>query len=71
MTALLENKVHEMEEAGLVEITSSSWNSPILCIKKKDNSIRVVNNYSSGLNDQLLWNRFPTISMRALFKRRH
>ena len=67
--AALELKINELEKAGILEICSSPWNSPVMVIKKKDNSFRIVNNYATGLNDKLLQSHFPTLPMRSLFQR--
>ena len=68
---LLEIKVNELIEAGILEKTSSSWNSPCIGIKKRGGKqIRLVNNYSSpkdtGVNARLTTTRFPIPSIRNL-----
>ena len=37
----LEIKIREMINAGILERSSSAWNSPVLGIKKKNNQIRL------------------------------
>ena len=54
---------------GILEKTSSPYNSPVMGVLKKDKSVRLVNNYATknGLNSRLLESRFPVVSMRLLF----
>ena len=67
---LLEAKVTEMIESGILEKTSSSWNSPCLGIKKKGGGIRLVNNFSApkdlSVNARLSTTNFPIPSIRNL-----
>ena len=51
---------------GILEPCSSSWNSPCLAIKKKNGDVRLVNNYSAGLNQRLLMTNYPIPPLRAL-----
>ena len=62
----LEQKCDEMVEQGILEPCSSSWNSPCMGIKKKNGDVRLVNNYSSGLNQRLLMTNYPIPPLRYL-----
>ena len=50
MRHALEEKIQEMLNLGILEKYSSQFNSPIMGILKADKSIRMVHNYSAGLN---------------------
>lgn len=67
VSKLIQEKVEEMKSAFIVERCNSAWNSPVLSIRKKSGSIRLVNNYSSALNQRLLAGHFPLTPMRVLF----
>ena len=67
VSKLIQDKVEEMKSALIVERCNSAWNSPVLSIRKKGGSIRLVNNYSSALNQRLLSGHFPLTPMRVLF----
>ena len=63
----LEIKIREMINAGILERSSSAWNSPVLGIKKKNNQIRLVNNFKTGVNNMLQKSCFPIVAVRHLF----
>ena len=65
---LLQAKIDDMKSAGILESANSAWNSPVLSVKKKCGNLRVVNNFSSALNQRLLSGHFPLTPMRVLFK---
>ena len=67
MAHALEQKIQEMLKMGILEKTSSQYNSPIMGILKADKSIRMVHNYSAGLNQRLVTSKFPVIGTRVLF----
>ena len=67
----IESKLTEMQESGLLEETCSPYNSPVLFILKPNNTLRCVNNYSSGddsINQRLIMPRFPTVTVRVLLQ---
>jgi len=46
MRDAVENELGKMEENGLIEIdTETKYNSPLVIVRKKDNGIRLVNNF--------------------------
>ena len=55
-----------MQKSGILETCSSAWNSPALAIKKKDGKIRLVNNYSTGVNERLVCTNYPIPPIRSL-----
>lgn len=63
----LEIKINEMIKSGILERSSSAWNSPVLGIKKKNNQIRLVNNFKTGVNQMLHKSSFPIVAVRHLF----
>ena len=64
--AKLEEKCREMQEGGILETCSSAWNSPALAIRKKDGKYRLVNNYSTGVNERLVQTNYPIPPIRSL-----
>ncbi|CBY36341.1 unnamed protein product [Oikopleura dioica] len=67
----VEKKLKEMISAGILETTISAWNSPLLVVKKKDNTLRIVNNFSArgkvgSVNENLLLPRFPLLPIRSI-----
>ena len=62
----LAEKCREMQESGILETCSSAWNSPALAIKKKNGQIRLVNNYSTGVNERLVCTNYPIPPIRSL-----
>ena len=69
--AALTTKITELTDNGILEPTSSPWNTPVLGIKKGDGSYRMVNNFSghNSLNERLIRTVYPIIPMRTLFSR--
>jgi len=59
-----------LKEAGIIEPSCSAWNSPVLFVKKKDDSIRVVNNYSAcgdrSVNSRLIIPKYPSLPIRSV-----
>jgi hypothetical protein len=41
----VEKELNEMEERGIIEKSTSEWASPIVLVRKKDNSIRMCVDY--------------------------
>ena len=62
----LDAKCGELQNAGILEECSSPWNTPCLAIRKKDKSLRLVNNLSCGLNQRLTCSTFPIPPIRTL-----
>ena len=62
----LDAKCGELQNAGILEECSSPWNTPCLAIRKKDKSLRLVNNFSCGLNQRLTCSTFPIPPIRTL-----
>lgn len=70
MLTNVETKLKELKDAGIIEECCSAWNSPVLFIKKKDDSIRVVNNYSApkdkSVNSRLIVPKYPSLPIRSV-----
>ena len=70
MQEKVEKKLNELKEAGIIEPSCSAWNSPVLFVKKKDDSIRVVNNYSAcgdrSVNSRLIIPKYPSLPIRSV-----
>jgi len=70
MQESVEKKLNELKKSGIIEPSCSAWNSPVLFVKKKDNSIRVVNNYSAGgdksVNSRLIIPKYPSLPIRSV-----
>ena len=70
MQESVEKKLKELKDSGIIEPSCSAWNSPVLFVKKKDNSIRVVNNYSASgeksVNSRLIIPKYPSFRARYL-----
>ena len=70
MQESVEKKLNELKDSGIIEPSCSAWNSPVLFVKKKDNSIRVVNNYSASgdksVNSRLIIPKYPSLPIRSV-----
>jgi len=70
MQESVEKKLKELKDSGIIEPCCSAWNSPVLFVKKKDNSIRVVNNYSASgdnsVNSRLIIPKYPSLPIRSV-----
>ena len=62
----INSKIEDLKHSLVLESANSAWNLPLLCVLKKNGSLRVVNNFSSNLNSRLLQGRYPIIPMRVL-----
>ena len=47
MIDAINEEIDKLEKAGFVELSISPFAAPTVCIKKKDGSLRLVNNYRS------------------------
>ena len=64
----LDDKIQCMINDDLLEETCSAYSSPCMVIRKKDGSLRLINNYSTkdGVNSKLLVTKVPVITTRLL-----
>ena len=59
--------IDEMVSNGILEPTASPWNSPVLCIKKKESGkFRIVNNYAGTVNRRLIPTNYPIVGIRTI-----
>ena len=65
----LDLKIENMEKFGILQKTTSPWNSPILTVKKKTGGLRVVNNYSANVNKRLICSHFPISHLRVILRK--
>ena len=65
----LDSKIANMEKFGILQRTTSPWNSPILTVKKKNGGLRVVNNYSANVNKRLICSHFPITPLRTILRK--
>ena len=68
LSKALNRKIEELKEAGILERSNSPWNSPVLVVKKRSGDLRLVNNYSAGVNARLLCGHYPIAPIRVLFQ---
>ena len=61
----VENQVQEMLKNGIIRPSSSPWNSPIILVKKKDNSMRFVCDFR-GLNNVTKKDTYPLPHIRDI-----
>ena len=62
----VENLIVDLEEKGIIQKSTSPWNSPIVAIRKKDGSVRLCIDYRR-LNSITKRPIYPMPSMRELF----
>ena len=65
----LDSKIKNMEKFGILQKTTSPWNSPILTVKKKSGGLRVVNNFSANVNKRLICSHFPISPLRVILRK--
>lgn len=53
LRSAVEEKLKEMEERGIIERTTSQYSSPLVVIKKKDNTVRICLD-ARGINEKLI-----------------
>ena len=63
----LDAKIEEMKAGLILEPSNSAWNSPLICVTKRDKTLRLVHNYSSDLNSRLLTGHYPLAPIRVIF----
>ena len=61
----VESQVQEMLENGIIRRSSSPWNSPIILVKKKDNTMRFVCDFR-GLNNVTKKDTYPLPHIRDI-----
>ena len=61
-------QIKEMLDNGIIRPSSSPWNSPIILVKKKDNSTRFVCDFR-GLNDVTKKDAYPLPHIRDVLDR--
>ncbi|GJT83593.1 putative reverse transcriptase domain-containing protein [Tanacetum coccineum] len=62
----LSNQLKELQEKGFRRPSSSSWEAPILFVKKKDGSFRICLDYRE-LNKLTIMNRYPLLRVNDRF----
>jgi hypothetical protein len=62
----LKKQLTELQEAGYIRLSSSSWGAPVLFVQKKDGSQRMCVDYRS-LNDITIKNKYPLPRIEDLF----
>ena len=66
----VEKQVAELLEKGLIQPSSSPYSAPILFVKKKDGTLRMVIDYRA-LNKVTVKNRYPLPRIDDLFDQLH
>ena len=69
LTKMVNKKIENMKIAGILERANSPWNSPLLAVKKRNGDLRLVNNFSCGLNSRLLSGHYPIAPIRMIFSK--
>jgi hypothetical protein len=64
----LKKQLTELQEAGYIRSSSSTWGAPVLFVQKKDGSQRMCVDYRS-LNDVTVKNKYPLPLIEDLFDR--
>jgi hypothetical protein len=64
----LKKQLTELQEAGYIRSSSSTWGAPVLFVQKKDGSQRMCVDYRS-LNDVTVKNKCPLPCIEDLFNR--
>jgi hypothetical protein len=64
----LKKQLMELQEAGYIRSSSSTWGAPVLFVQKKDGSQRMCVDYRS-LNDVTVKNKYPLPLIEDLFDR--
>jgi transposase InsO family protein len=54
----IDRQVKEMEKQGVIEESTSAWNSPVILVKKKDGSLRFCVDFRA-LNDKTIIDAYP------------
>nr|GEV40620.1 putative reverse transcriptase domain-containing protein [Tanacetum cinerariifolium] len=62
----LSTQLQELLDKGFIRLSSSSWEAPILFVKKKDGSLRMCIDYRE-LNKLTVKNRYPLLRIDDLF----
>ena len=65
----LDTKIAEMLKNGIIQESLSSYNSPIILIKKKNNSWRMVTNFKKSVNENPMIPSFPIPNVRLIFRK--
>lgn len=61
-------QLETMEKQGIIEkVDHSSWATPIVCIAKKDDKVRICGDYRSTLNKSIDVNTYPFPTTQDLF----
>ena len=64
----VDEQLKKLVDQGILEITNSSFNTPILAVRKPSGALRIVQNYASTLNDHLNLPCYPIPNSRNILK---
>ena len=62
----LKQQLQELTESGFIQPSTSSWEAPVLFVKKKDGSLRMCIDYRL-LNSVTVKNKYPLLKIDASF----
>jgi hypothetical protein len=65
---IVENDLKRLEEQGTItKVSTSTWASPIVPVKKADGTIRICGDYKIAVNQSLQVDQYPIPSAQALY----
>ena len=64
----VDEQLKKLVDQGILEITNSSFNTPILAVRKPSGALRIVQNYACTLNDHLNLPCYPIPNSRNILK---
>ena len=63
----LKKQLTELEIGGFIHASTSPWGAPVLFVKKKDGTSRLVQDYR-GINKKTIKNKYPLPRINDLFE---